>query len=55
MKKLRSLHEEKEHLLKNIEFYKKVEEEIKEKEKKLAENIKTVEDETASAKKRADK
>lgn len=54
-KKLKSLHEEREHLLKNVEFYKKVDEEIKEKEKKLAENIKTVEDETASAKKRADK
>ena len=41
--------------MKNIEFFKKVEEDIREKENKLAENIKTVEDETASAKKRADK
>lgn len=41
---MKALHEEKEHVLKNLEFYKKVEEEIKEKEKKLEENIKTVEE-----------
>lgn len=41
--------------MKSIELYKKADEELEEKEHKLAENIKSVEEEIASAKKRADK
>ena len=47
--------EEKENLRKSIDFFKKVEEEIKEKEQKLAENIKHAEEEATHSKRRAEK
>lgn len=40
VRRLKEIKEEKVHLNKNLEFFAKVEEEIKEKEAKLAENIK---------------
>lgn len=54
-KKLQSLKEEKEHLVKNLQFYAKVEEEIKEKEAKLTTNINNFEEEAELSKRRAEK
>ena len=55
MRRLKDIKDEKVHLQKNLEFFAKVEEEIKEKEVKLAENIKNAEEEMTLSKKRAEK
>lgn len=55
MRRLKDIKDEKAHLQKNLEFFAKVEEEIKEKEVKLAENIKNAEEEMTLSKKRAEK
>ena len=54
-KKLKALKEETQHELKNIEFYKKIESEVREKERKIEENIQIYEEEAALSNKRAEK
>ena len=53
VKRLAELKNEKEHLNKNVEFYKKIDEDIKEKERKLEENIKSCAEDSEFSKKRA--
>ena len=54
-KKLKVLKEELQHELKNIEFYRKIESEVREKERKIEENIQIYEEEAALSNKRAEK
>ena len=52
---MKALKEETQHELKNIEFYKKIESEVREKERKIEENIQIYEEEAALSNKRAEK
>ena len=54
-KKAKELDQEKEHLVKNIEFYKKLEDDISEKEAKLEANIREYEEEVELSKRRAER